>query len=298
MVSQFVFWPCFAGIIFVALGLFAVRKELKSIPGLDKLLILARVFVATPLAVFGAEHLAGAQFIMQGVPAWMPARMFWTYFVGLALIAAALSLIFMKYVPASSMLLGVMFVLFVLMIHLPNVAANPRDRILWAVALRDLSFSGGAFALAGIQIQQWNKPISKTLIRIARVFVAFPLLFFAAEHILHPQFAPGVPLPKLTPTGVPFPHVLATIVAAALLVAGVCLLIGKRARITTTWLGLVLVLLTFFFYLPILALARQAAQITEGLNYVADTMLFAGMILFLAAAMPNDRPDQAKIGDR
>ncbi|MGC1296137.1 MAG: hypothetical protein WA869_13970, partial [Alloacidobacterium sp.] len=95
-------------------------------------------------------------------------------------------------------------------------------------------------------------------------------------------------------------------------VAGVCLLIGKRARTTTTWLGLVLVLLTFFFYLPILALARQPAQITEGLNYVADTMLFAGMVLFLAAAMPaaamppaaamsNDKPDpasQAKLGHR
>ncbi len=310
--SQFIFWPCLSGIVFLAIGLFAVRTELKAALGLDKLLVLARLFVATPLAVFGAEHLAGAQFIMQAVPAWMPARMFLTYFVGLALVAAALSLIFMKYVPASSTLLGVMFVLFVLMIHLPNVAANPRDRILWAVALRDLSFAGGAFALAGTQIQHWNESISKALIRIARGFVALPLLFFAVEHILHPQFAPGVPLPKLTPTGVPFPHVLATIVAAALFVAGVCLLIGKRARTTTTWLGLVLVLLTFFFYLPILALARQPAQITEGLNYVADTMLFAGMVLFLAAAMPaaamppaaamsNDKPDpasQAKLGHR
>jgi uncharacterized membrane protein YphA (DoxX/SURF4 family) len=230
----------------------------------------------------------------------MPARLFWTYFVGLALIAAALSLIFMKYVPASGMLLGIMFVLFVLMIHFPNVAANPKDRILWTVALRDLSFAGGAFALAGTQFQQLNESISKALILIARGFVAVPLLFFAVEHILHPQFAPGVPLPKLTPAGVPFPHVLATIVAVALFVAGVCLLIGKYARTTTTWLGLVLVLLTFFFYLPILALARQPAQITEGLNYVEDTMLFAGMVLFLAAAMPaiptaasNDKPDSA-----
>jgi uncharacterized membrane protein YphA (DoxX/SURF4 family) len=191
------------------------------------------------------------------------------------------------------MLLGIMFVLFVLMIHLPNVAANPRDRILWAVALRDLSFAGGAFALAATKTRQWREGISNALLLIARAFVAFPLLFFAVEHILHPQFAPGVPLPKLTPASVPFPHVLATIVAAFLLVAGVCLLIGKYARTTTTWLGLVLVLLTFLFYLPILAVARQSAQITEGLNYVADTMLFAGMVLFLAAAMPSDKPSAA-----
>jgi hypothetical protein len=52
------------------------------------------------------------------------------------------------------------------MIHIPNVAANPNNRIIWAVALRDLAFAGGAFALAAALM----KPIRV----VARVFVAVP----------------------------------------------------------------------------------------------------------------------------
>jgi hypothetical protein len=50
------------------------------------------------------------------------------YFVGFALVAAALSIILMQHVGWSATLLGIMIFLFVLMIHLPNVVANPKDR--------------------------------------------------------------------------------------------------------------------------------------------------------------------------
>jgi hypothetical protein len=42
-----------------------------------------------------------------------------------------------------------MFLLFVLLIHVPGVVAHPRDRIFWIVMLRDLAFAGGALALTG-----------------------------------------------------------------------------------------------------------------------------------------------------
>jgi hypothetical protein len=75
--SPFIFWPCFAGVVFLALGFFAVRKELSRAIGLDKLIVLGHVFFAVPLAVFAAEHLAGAQVVTQAVPTWMPRRLFW-----------------------------------------------------------------------------------------------------------------------------------------------------------------------------------------------------------------------------
>ena len=37
--------------------------------------------------------------------------------------------------------------------------------------------------------------------------MAIPLMFFGVEHFLHPKFAPGVPLAKLTPGWVPAPPV-------------------------------------------------------------------------------------------
>jgi uncharacterized membrane protein len=275
--SRFIFWPWFAGLTFLAAGLFAFRRELARAPGLDKLIVLGRVFVAAPLAVFGAEHLAGAQFVMQAVPVWMPGRLFWAYFVGVALLAAAISIVLMKYVRWSATLLGVMFVLFVLMLHLPRAVANPGDRIAWTVALRDLAFAGGAWALAGGRLAVTG-----------RFLVGFPAIFFGVQHFLHPKFAPGVPLSKLTPAWVPLGVLWAGLTGAILVAGGVSLLAGKRSRLGATWIGLVMTLLTLFLYLPILAMASQPSEINEALNYVADTLLFAGTVLCVAGTCPPD----------
>ena len=285
MFSRFLFWPWFAGLTLLAIGLFAVRRELAAARGLDKLVVLGRVFFAAPLAVFGAEHLAGAQFIVNIVPAWMPARLFWVYFVGLALLAAALSIVLMRYVRWSASLLALMFFLFVVMIHVPNVAANPGGRILWAVALRDLAFGGGALALAAAQTKEWRRHGSNRPIAIGRLLIAIPVLFFAVEHFLHPEFVPGVPLAKLTPAWFPLRLSWGYVTGAVLAVAGLALLLNKQSRTAATLLGLVVTLLVLFLYLPILA-AAQPPALMEGLNYVADTLLFAGTVLLLAAATP------------
>jgi uncharacterized membrane protein YphA (DoxX/SURF4 family) len=292
-VSPFIFWPCFAGLVFLVIGLVSIRRELAAANGLDKLIALGYVFVAAPLAVFAGEHLAGARFLMQLVPPWMPARLFWAYFVGFALLAAALSLSLKKYVRWSAPLLAVMLFLFVLMIHLPNAIAHPKERLFWTLVSRETAFAGGALALAGFTMQQDNLRRSKILIFLARLCVAIPLIFFGVQHLLHPAFAPGVPLAKLTPAWVPFPFFWAYLTGAVLLVAGTAILLNKRSRIAAAYVGLLMTLLTLLLYTPILAMASMP-QITEGVNYVADTLLFAGTVLLLAMAMPaNHRTESA-----
>jgi uncharacterized membrane protein len=278
MLPPFILWPCIAGLILLAYGLFAVRRELAKASRLDKLIVLGPVFLAASIAVFGAEHLARPQVLVQTVPAWMPGRLFWVYFVGVALLAAAVSMVLRKYVRLSAALLGVMFFLFVLMVHLPRVTANPKDRFAWAVAFRELAFAGGAWALAG-----WPAAV------VSRFLVAIPLIFFGVEHLLHPEFAPGVPLPKLTPAWVPFPVVWGYITGAVLCAGGLRLLASKRSRSAVAWVGLVLTLLTLFLYLPIQVMARQPSAMLEAMNYVADTLLFAGAVLCVAKTLPGGR---------
>ena len=147
--SPLVFWPYFGGAALTLIGVFAVRRELTEASGVDKILALGRVFVAASLAAFSAEHFGLAKFIQQGVPSWIPWHLFWAYFVGCALLAAALSIATKVQARLSATLLGVMIFFFVLSIHLPKVLANPHDRIAWAVLVRDSSFAGGAWALAG-----------------------------------------------------------------------------------------------------------------------------------------------------
>jgi uncharacterized membrane protein len=288
MLSSTNFWMSFVGLVYLVVGIFVLRKELAAARGWDKLITLGGVFIAVPLAVFSMEHFRGAQFLQNIVPAWMPARLFWTYFVGCALLAAATSLTLRKFVRLSSSLLGLMFFLFVCMIHIPNVVAHPQNRFVWAVALRDLSFSAGAWALAGLHSRAASPQASKWMILFGRIIIAMAATFFAVEHFLQPEFAPGVPLQKMTPLWVPFPSAWGYLAGAILLAAGIGLALNKKSRMAATSIGALMTFFTVFLYLPILLLARGGTtpQITEGLNYVADTLLYAGAALALASALP------------
>jgi len=286
MVRPYILWPALTGTSALLGGLVTVRRSWSAAHGLEKLVALGPVFVAAALAAFGAEHMVLAPFVSRVVPAWMPARLFWTYFVGAALFAAALSLILRRSVRLAATLLGVMFVLFVVLIHAPNAAAHPGDRFAWAVALRDLAFGGGALALAAAQKEDQRAQGTRGLVLAATLMVAIPLLFFGIEHFLHPEFAPGVPLPKMTPAWVPIRAFWGYSTGVALLAAGGAILINARARTAATLLGLLFLLLTVLLYAPILATAAQSSEMIEGLNYVADTLLFAGTVLLLATALP------------
>jgi uncharacterized membrane protein len=288
MLSSTNFWMCFAGLIYLVAGVFILRKEISAARGWDKLIILGCVFIAVPLAVFATEHFRGPRFIQNMVPSWMPAHLFWAYFVGCALLAAATSLTVRKFVRLSSTLLGLMFFLFVCMIHIPNALAHPKDRFAWAVALRDLSFAGGAGALAGLHSRASSPQQAKWMILFGRVVVAIAAIVFAVEHFLHPEFAPGVPLEKMTPSWVPFPSVWGYLAGAILLAAGIGLALNKKSRIAAASIGALMSVLTLFLYLLILILAHggPTQEINEALNYVADTLLFAGAALVLASALP------------
>lgn len=287
--SPLVFWPYFAAAALTLIGVFAVRRELTEATGLDKILALGGAFVAASLAAFSSEHFGLAKFIQQGVPSWIPWHLFWAYFVGCALLAAALSIATNVQVRLSATLLGIMIFFFVLSIHLPKVLANPHDRIAWAVLVRDSSFAGGAWALAGSHTEEWRAHSTHKLITLGHLLIAVAAVFFGVEHFLHPQFVPVVPLGKLMPTWYPGHFLVAYVAGAVLVAAGVSLLVGIRTRAAATSIGILALAAVLLVYLPIAVAIPSAAGTgdkIEGLNYFFDTLLFAGMVLVLANALP------------
>ena len=274
-----------AGLALLAIGLLAAKNDIARARGIEKIVALTYLCFAIPLAIFGAEHLSSPQGMLTLVPSYMPGRMFWVYFVGLALIAASLSIATKRQVRWSGLLFGLMMFLFVAMLHLPG-AIKAGGRIPWTIVVREMSFGGGGWVLAGLAMGG-DRGRGKNLIIVGRVPIAIAAVFFGVEHFLHPLGLPGVPLAKEMPLRIPARAFIDYLTGAFLLGAGVCFLLARKTRMAATYVGAWIVLLVVVIYGPVLigALADPNAGVqVEGVNYFADTLLFGGAILSVAAA--------------
>jgi uncharacterized membrane protein len=281
------FWIYVSASLLLIIGLSKIFRELLQLHGVDKIMPFGRLFFAIPLAVFGSEHFTATANVASLVPRWIPAHTFWVYLVGLAFICAAISIVILFQARLAAALVGMTFLIFVIVMDLPGVVAQPGNRFFWALALRQLAFSGGALAFA---LSPWStRPRHRSraqptavLAAVPRFFVAIPSIFYGVEHFLHPEYVPGIPLQKLTADWIPGRIFLSYFVGVILMVAGVCLLLNKKARMATTALGLTILVTVLWVYLPMLVVAPTDVV---ALNFFFDTLLFCGAILLLANAM-------------
>jgi uncharacterized membrane protein len=204
VVSRTVVSMCGAGILLFLVALWAAKTDVAQARGLDKIVALSNLCFAIPLAVFGALHLSGVEFVAPLVPSYMPWRLFWAYFVGFALLAASLS----------------------------NCHKNSGALVRAAVRDHDASFCGDAGhqgrsrppqrqvcmdvcpprnVVRGRRLdscgnalrEQGCGPGQSALITVGRVIIAIAAIFYGIEHFLHPAGAPGVPLEKMMPPWIP-----------------------------------------------------------------------------------------------
>jgi len=175
----------------------------------------------------------------------------------------------------------------VVMLEFPGALGRPGDRFGWTIVIREMAFAAGGWSLAASAMSWEHK---SKLVSLSRVLIAVTAIFFSIEHFLHPLACPGVPLEKLMPDWIPGRPLIGYLTGAFLLVAGVMILLNRKSRMAATYLGAWIVLLVLFVYIPILfsALSDPGMGVKiEGINYFADTLLFAGAILTLAKATPS-----------
>ena len=271
--------PWISGTAALALGVFAARRDLAGARGIDKLVVLGPVLIAAPLAAFAGEHMTLSDFIQTMIPAWYPARLFLSYSVGVALYAAALSLALRRYIWLSAGLLALMFLMFVTTLHVPN-AMHAADRFGWIVSLRDFTFGAGALALAGA-FGLGRRANDNPYATIGRVLVGAACIVFGVLHLIYPANAPGVPLQKMTPPWIPLPAVWGYLTGAIEIGAGVLVLADRHTRAAAAWAGLVVTVLVLVIYTPFLGVAVEGKDQLEALNYIWDTLLFAGTVLLV-----------------
>ena len=291
-------WSYCVGGAVLAIGLVAIflRGDWQKARGFDKLILFGPLFYAAPLAAFGTEHFTLTQAVASLVPAWIPWHQFWAYMVGACFIAAALSMVTKIQARLSSGLLALTFFLFVVLMDAPAWLQNPRDRFGLTLALRELSFSGGALALTASLTGQWRERGTDVLAMIARYFIAIPVLFFSFEQFMHASHVPIIPLEPMTPEYI-HGHAIWTYLAATVYaVAGILLLVGTKTRAAAAWLGLTALFVELVVYAPIGVVER--ASLDKGLNLWADALMFCGAVLVLAGAMPREAQRRESSSDQ
>ncbi|HEY6272528.1 MAG TPA: hypothetical protein VIX19_11120 [Terriglobales bacterium] len=114
----------------------------------DRIAATGRLIFAVPLAVFGVQHFMYAQFTATLVPAWIPWRLFWACFVGAAFIAASIGIAVKVQARLAATLLGVMFFLIVVLLHVPRLFTHAQSGNEWTSALVALTMFGASFVVA------------------------------------------------------------------------------------------------------------------------------------------------------
>jgi uncharacterized membrane protein YphA (DoxX/SURF4 family) len=137
------------GAAFVLAALVGKGSSIQFLASANPLLAaIGRYIYAFSMIIFGVQHFLYAQYIAFLIPKWMPAHLFLAYFTGAAFIAAGLAIATHFFSRLASILLGMMFLLWVITLHTPRVLASPHNADELVSLFIALGFSGASYLLA------------------------------------------------------------------------------------------------------------------------------------------------------
>lgn len=138
---------------FVVAGSFpdeGTDKEPALIRWLGRLITFGRLFFCITIATFGCFHFAYPDQVFILFPGWTPYPMFWTYFFGVVLVIVSFAIVFRIKLRLASIFLGILLLLFLIIIHIPLVIADPLGANAFQLTriFGALAFSATAFLIA------------------------------------------------------------------------------------------------------------------------------------------------------
>lgn len=113
---------------------------------------IGMILYALVVAFFGINHFLNGTGMQNTVPSFIPGGLFWVYFTGAALIAAAIAFLVDKQTRLAGLLLAAFLIIIVLTIHLPAVLHAPDEssvRFPLTNLVKDTGIAAGALMIAG-----------------------------------------------------------------------------------------------------------------------------------------------------
>jgi hypothetical protein len=114
---------------------------------LNVMAMVSQYLYAVGLVVFAVLHIKYNDYIQTLIPAWMPGHLFLSYVVIAAFILSALSFFTGLKLSLASGLLGIMFLLWVILLHAPRAIAKMTAEPEWSSFFVALAVCGTAFTI-------------------------------------------------------------------------------------------------------------------------------------------------------
>lgn len=111
--------------------------------------LAGRLLFGVSLIIFGIQHFMYSAFIAALITPWIPAKLFFVYFTGCVFIATGLAVLSNILGSLGAWWLGIMFLLWVVVLHGPLVAYHLHDQGQWASLFVAVGMSGSGFVIAG-----------------------------------------------------------------------------------------------------------------------------------------------------
>ena len=253
---------------------------------MGKLLTAGRICFALGIAGLGLQQFFYPGFRPVFIPNWseaVPASGPLVYLLSVGLIAAAGCILFNFYAKTASLLLGTVFLLFFLILHLPtSVFQNLTSPGAWTNALKILAFSGGALIIAGsyeddesIKPSALNRKLGK-LIPLGRFFFGVMLIIFGIDHFLYAQF-----VATLVPEWIGGKMFWTYFAAIALIGSGVSLITKIKISLVSLLMGVMIFMWFLILHIP-RAIAMPELDNGNEITSVFQALAFSGVGFVLA----------------
>jgi len=211
------------------------------------------VFAATMIMVGGLGLIKGDfSPILSPVPEKVPARIALVYLCALILLVSGLGMLWKRTAAVASRLLLAFFLIWLLLLRLPNVLLAPNIETVWAVS-KTAVMAASAWVLYiwfDATGSGWRFPLATgdKGLRIARVLYGLALIPFGFAHFMYLERTAS-----LVPPWLPAHLAWARFTGLAFIAAGVAALVGVYARLAVVLSAWEVGMFTLLVWVPIIA---------------------------------------------
>ncbi|MES1226957.1 MAG: subclass B1 metallo-beta-lactamase, partial [Bacteroidota bacterium] len=134
-------WTATFEVLLLSCGAFLISGKFSQI---------TRYALSICFIVFAILHFKYGQYIATLIPAWVPGKLFLAYFIGVGFLVTAISIMINVMTQISTMIIGIMFLIWVIILHIPRAAAAVNSEPEWTSLFVALAAAATSFMANGL----------------------------------------------------------------------------------------------------------------------------------------------------